>query len=93
MLQPPLPLPHGRHRTNAAVARKRIENFPELSKPKKVCLIRLQTGSSEDAKRDVRRKLSDEGCGEADAAADDDEEAEGRRAPGAHLLSGERPDV
>lgn len=55
----------------------------------KVC-FRLQTGSCEDAQRDVRRQLPDEGSWEADAPADDDEEVKERRTPSAHLLSGRR---
>lgn len=48
-----------------------------------------QTGSSKDAQRDVRRQRSHKGCWEIAVTAEDDEEAEGRRTPSAHLLSGE----
>lgn len=48
----------------------------------------LQTGSSKDAQRDVRRQRSHKGCWETAVTAEDDEEAEGRRTQSARLLSG-----
>ena len=52
-------------------------------------LVTPTTGSSKDAQRDVRRSVSHKVCRETDVAAEDDEEAEGRRTQSAHFLSGE----
>lgn len=88
MLQPPLPLSCSCYGTTHSQRQMTVKASPFSIK---VNVRFFQTGSSQTAKRDVRWKCSDKVLWETDAAAEDDEEAEGGRTQSACFLSSETP--